>query len=522
MIHVPGVMALFTLPVCFGAGESYAIWPFLVTALLSLALGQLLYRSFLTAEDARLHHGMMVAALGWLIVPAIGSIPFFGVAHYLSHSTEAAPTVQAFLQTSNFIFEAFSGFTGTGLTMAVHPADLPRSLQWWRSFTEWIGGGGVILLMLSILSHRASAYSLYHSEGRSKKIRPSVVSTVRTIWWIYLSFTLVSVALLRIVGMSWWEALNHGMTGISTGGFSVTDGSIGDYGAGVKWAVILIMILGTISFAVHYRILSKRQWSALWGDAQHRMLWLLLGGGALLLLMENVWWSGTFIGVDSVFQWVSALGTAGFQTVDLRLMSPTGQLLLSLAMILGGAAGSTAGGLKQVRVALLHQGLLWRFRRIRQQPHQLTHYEFDGEPLEESEATKIVQNAGILAALWAVVLWSAVLVLIHVVPEEFSLSEVILEVSSAQGNVGLSTGITHPSLPWLGKLVLIVCMWMGRLEIIPTLILLSALLGYLRRPFQSGGPGRSNRAPKREKEKDNDRGGAEDAAKHSSDSESLK
>jgi trk system potassium uptake protein TrkH len=195
---------------------------------------------------------------------------------------------------------------------------------------------------------------------------------------------------------------------------------------------------------------------------------LFLGCGALLLLLENLWWSGSVAGVDSIFQWVSALGTAGFQTADLHLWSPTGRLLLSLAMIIGGAAGSTAGGLKQVRIAVLYQGLLWRFRRIRQQPHQLTRYAFDGESLEEGEATKMVQNAGVLVALWAVVLWSGVLILLHVVPERFSLSEVILEITSAQGNVGLSTGITHPDLPWLGKLTLIVCMWMGRLAWIST------------------------------------------------------
>jgi trk system potassium uptake protein TrkH len=218
------------------------------------------------------------------------------------------------------------------------------------------------------------------------------------------------------------------------------------------------------------------------------MLWLLLGCGTFLLVLENQWWSGLPFWVDSAFQWISALGTAGFQTVDLQSWSPTGRLLLSLAMIIGGAAGSTAGGLKQVRIGVLYQGLLWRFRRIRQQPHELTRYFFDGESLEEADATKMVQNAGVLAALWAVVLWAAILILLHVAPENFSLSDVILEVTSAQGNVGLSTGITHPDLPWLGKLTLILCMWMGRLEIIPSLILFSAFLAYLRKPFKRSGP----------------------------------
>ena len=483
MTHVPGLMAIGSLPICYWYGEVFAVWPFLITALASFFLGQLLWRSFKDSVDARLHHGMVVAALGWVIVPVLGTFPFLGIAFLMPDYGEASPTVLLFQEPLNSLFESFSGFTGTGLTMALRPSQLPHSLQWWRSFTEWIGGGGVILLMLSILSHTTSAYNLYFSEGRAKKILPSVVSTVRTIWWIYLLFTTVSILLLRVAGMPWWEAINHGMTGLSTGGFGVTDGSIGDYGPGVRLVVILVMILGSISFAVHYQVITRGRVSALWEDVQHRTLWWFLALGTMVLLAENLWWSGSFLWVDTVFQWASALGTAGFQTVDLHTWSPTGQLLLSLAMILGGAAGSTAGGLKQVRVALLIRGLRWRIHRIRLRPHEMTKYELDGESLEESEAFRMVQNAGTLTALWAVVLWVGVLVLIHLVPREYGLSEVILEVSSAQGNVGLSTGITHPSLPWLGKVTLILIMWMGRLEIIPTLILLMAFFRWLAGPL---------------------------------------
>ncbi len=489
MIHVPGLMALCSIPVCLVFDERYAIGPLVVTAALSLGLGQMLFRYLRVDEEARLHHGMVVAAIGWLVVPVIGMIPILGVALRLSALGAGSPTVLVFLNPINALFESFSGFTGTGLTMALRPSQLPHSLQWWRSFMEWIGGGGVILLMLSILSHTTSAYSLYFSEGRSKKILPSAISTVRTIWWIYLLLTVVSILLLRGVGMSWWEAINHGMTGLSTGGFGVTDKSIGDYDVLTQVMAMVVMILGATSFAVHYQVLSKGRLSALWQDSQHRMLWVLLGLGSALLMLENYWWSGSFLWVESAFQWVSALGTAGFQTEDLHAWSPTGRLLLSLAMVLGGAAGSTAGGLKQVRVVLLHKGLRWHLRRIRLKPHQLLKYELDGEVMEESEANRMVQNAGTLAVLWAVVLGVGIVVLLHCVPPQYALSEVILEVSSAQGNVGLSTGITHPSLPLIAKLSLILSMWMGRLEIIPTLIVVSIVFGWLKRALRREGTG---------------------------------
>ncbi len=489
MIHVPGLMAVCSIPVCFAFGERYAIGPLVVTAVLSLGLGQMLFRYVRVDEEARLHHGMVVAAIGWVVVPVIGMIPILGVALRLSALGDGSPTVLVFLNPINALFESFSGFTGTGLTMALRPSQLPHSLQWWRSFMEWVGGGGVILLMLSILSHTTSAYSLYFSEGRSKKILPSVISTVRTIWWIYLLLTVVSILLLRGVGMSWWEAINHGMTGLSTGGFGVTDKSIGDYDVLTRVMAMVVMILGAISFAVHYQVLSKGRLSALWQDSQHRMLWMLLGLGSAVLMLENYWWNGSFHWVDSVFQWVSALSTAGFQTEDLHAWSSTGKLLLSLAMVLGGAAGSTAGGLKQVRVVLLHKGLRWRLRLIRLKPHQLLKYEVDGEAMEESEATRMVQNAGTLAVLWALVLGAGIVVLLHCVPPHYGLSDVVLEVSSAQGNVGLSTGITHPSLPWIAKLSLVLSMWMGRLEIIPTLIVVSIVFGWLKRALRREGTG---------------------------------
>jgi trk system potassium uptake protein TrkH len=484
MIHVPGLMAVGSIPICYFFDEHYAVWPLLTTALISLGLGQILFRVFRVDEEARIHHGMIVAAIGWVIVPIIGTIPFLGIASRLLASGDATPAVRVFVEPVNALFESFSGFTGTGLTMALRPSQLPHSLQWWRSFMEWIGGGGVILLMLSVLSHTASAYNLYFSEGRSKRIFPSVISTVRTIWWVYLLFTAFSILLLRGVGMPWWEAINHGMTGLSTGGFAVTDNSIGDYEPLIRLVVIFVMILGAVSFAVHYRVLSEGRLSALWKDSQHRMLWVLLGLGSGALVLENIWWPVEFHWVDSVFQWVSALGTAGFQTIDLHRLSPTGQLLLSLAMVLGGAAGSTAGGLKQVRVVLLTKGLQWRVQRIRLKPHELLKRQFDGEAVEESDAIRMVQNAGTLAALWVLVLGAGVVVLLHVVPAQYGLSDVILEVSSAQGNVGLSTGISHPGLPSVAKLTLILSMWMGRLEIIPTLIVLSFMFHWLKKPFR--------------------------------------
>lgn len=481
LLHVPGVMALASLPVCFVFREYYAIWPFLWTALVSLGSGQLLYRCFYkTAEAAGLRPAMLTVALGWGLIPLLGAIPLMAIATHLATSPEAPLTVLEFQHPWNAVFESYSGFTGTGLSVALRPSELPHSLQWWRSFTEWIGGVGVIVLVLSVLEPATDDYYLYHAEGREKKIGLTVTSTAKWIWRIYLLYTGLSVLLLRLVGMSWWSALNHGMTAIATGGFSVTDNSLSDYSSVIQLAVVPIMIAGAISFSTHYQLLSQGRLTALWQSAQHRALWLLLGVGTLVLLLENYWFRGSFLWVDTLFQWTSALTTCGLSTVKLQTWSPSAQLLLSLAMVFGAASGSTVGGLKLSRVVALYKGVLWRFRRISLRPHELMRYTINGEVLKELQANRRVEAAAILGTIWLMLLGVGVFTLTHVVWPQYDLSNVILEVASAQGNVGLSTGITHSSLHWVGKLTLILLMWMGRLEIIPVLMLLSLPLKPLR------------------------------------------
>ncbi|MGB7442187.1 MAG: TrkH family potassium uptake protein [Coleofasciculaceae cyanobacterium] len=473
-LHVPGLMALLSLVVCLFCREYYALRPFILTAIASLGAGQLLYRRFKKAQTSNTRYAMLTVALAWGILPLFGAIPFILIASHLAQFPETPVTVLEFQKSWNAIFEAFSGFTSAGLSMALHYSELPRSLLWWRSFMEWIGGVGVIVLVVSLLEPSTDASQLYNAEGREKKISLTLQATVRRIWWIYLLYSLASIILLRVVGMTWWEALNHGLTGISTGGFSVRDDSIGAYSAAVKIAVIVIMTAGAISFPAHYQLLRHGRFKALWQSPQHKALWFLLVVGTLVLLLVNYSDRGSFLWVDTVFQWSSALGTCGFGTVDLQGWSEKAKLWLSLAMFIGGAAGSTAGGLKLNRFVFLYNAVVWRFQRISLKPHQLMRYDFDGEVLTEAEANRQIEAAAVLAILMIVTLITGVFVLLQVVLPEYTLADVIFESASALSSVGLSTGISHPDLPWVGKLTLIILMWMGRLEIIPVLLLFSA------------------------------------------------
>ena len=472
-LHVPGVMAVVSLPVCLLSGETYALVPLFTCAIASLVIGQLLYRQTNSKASNRIPYAMATAALGWLLVPLFASIPLLMTANASNLAPDLSATILEFQNPWNSIFEAFSGFSSTGLSMAFNYGELPHTLQWWRSLMEWVGGVGVIVLVISLLEPTTEPYQLYNAEGREQRIGLTLSKTVKRIWWIYIVYTIGSIFLFRIVGMNWWEALNHGMTGIATGGFSVSQGSIANYSIAVKLAAIAVMIFGAISFSAHFQLLRHRKLSAFWADNQHQALWFLLLTGTLLLWGFHQLANRDVAFIDVVFQWTSALTTCGFSTVSVSDWDGGAKLLMALVMAVGGAAGSTAGGIKLQRFVIIFKAIIWRFRRISLLPHEMMRYQLNGELLKETEASRRVDAAAVLAILWLSILAIGVLILQYLKLPTYELVDVIFEVASATSGVGLSTGITHPDLPWLGKLTLILLMWMGRLEIISALLLLT-------------------------------------------------
>ncbi len=479
LVPVVGLMALFSLIVPIAFGESFAIIPLAVTAGASFALGAALYLPLRkVAGETQLKHGLIIAAFGWLLVAALGSLPFVLTAVMIDPSS-STETLRYFKDPASAFFESISGYTGTGLTMAVRADLLPKSLQWWRSFTEWIGGMGVIVLMLSILAGPrpgAANHSLYYAEARSERIHPSINSTLRTMWWIFFLYTFISVIALWGAGMPMWEAINHAMTGISTGGFSVTANSIASYDSvAIELVLIPIMLLGAISFAVHYEMM-RGKGTILWHDFQTRWFLLLVLIGIAVLTLENLGVIGGFHALrQSAFQMVSSITCTGFQTADLRIWSPTGKLLLAVAMFIGGAAGSTAGGIKVMRMLILMKGVQWRFRKIVSPRQAIVPFRIGDSTVDESQVGQRLEDASLITFLWLVFLGLGVVVLLHSVPPDYTLSDVVFEVASAQGNVGLSVGITHPTMSLVSKLMLCFNMWIGRLEIIPVLMLVRAL-----------------------------------------------
>jgi trk system potassium uptake protein TrkH len=495
MLQALSLMMAVTVVVALVWGEFYAVPALLVSGVVPLAIGSALTSYFGGAVEVGKLHGMMIAASGWFLVALFGSLPFYLIAWTIhidpaflnppDLTGRAASTVGAFRYPLNAFFESMSGFTGTGLTMTDDESSLPRSLQWWRSFIEWVGGVGVIVLTTAILARPGSgSLTLYESEAREEKIHPSIVSTVRTIWWIFLLFTFLSITLLWLAGMPAWDAINHGMTGLSTGGFSITDNSIATYDSVViDFALFPVMILGGIAFPVHYLIL-RGELRNFYTDLQTRwFLGFLALGTAILtaLLLDAGPYATAFETFRyASFQFVSALSCTGFQTAgSLGPKWPAAaQLAVAFAMSIGAAAGSTVGGIKLIRVATFTKGTLYRIRGVFVPDTVVRRFELDGRRLDDQEAAREIEEAAIISFLWVVFLSLSTVVLLLAVPSgpgEFTLENVIFEVTSAQGNVGLSAGITGPDMPTPAKTIFLFNMWIGRLEIIPVLVLLRGL-----------------------------------------------
>jgi len=478
-------------------GEFYAIPSMLVSAAVPFGLGRLLTVRFEGTGTPGKLHGMIIAAMGWFCVGIFGSLPFLLIAWTVElgpavlNTPDQTATLAAFTRPVNAVFESTSGFTGTGLTMTDDEAVLPRTLQWWRTFSEWVGGVGVIVLTTAILARPGSgSLTLYESEARSEKIHPSIVSTVRTIWWIFLLLTFVAIFALWLAGMPIWEAINHGMTGLSTGGFSVTDNSIGTYDSLTIDVVMLpVMILGSIAFPVHYLIL-QGQLNNFYEDLQTRWLLVMfvLGSAALSGML---YFSSSFSELVpalrfGTFQFVSALTCTGFQTavgpvknsanVALGNWPVAGQLTVAFGMLVGGAAGSTVGGIKVIRLATLIKGVQHRIADVFYPSSAVRRLEIDDRRLSEREIHQEIEEAAIVSFLWFLFLGLGTFGLLAFLPEgAYALENVVFEVASAQGNVGLSSGITGPSMPDLAKVMFMFNMWIGRLEIIPVLVTLRAI-----------------------------------------------
>lgn len=453
-----GFLLLPALTACIYAETCWQ--QFLLTALLCAAAGTVLH--LIPVKKAQMHSrdGFVAVALSWVLLALFGALPyvFTGV---LDSYIDA-------------LFETVSGLTTTGSSTFTAVSHLPRSVLLWRSLTQWMGGMGVLVLFLALtpkLGEGAVFLMRAESPGPIKtKLVPKVGGTAKILYLIYVVLTLCEVLALRLAGESWFSAVCHSFTTMATGGFSIYDTSLAGASKAVMWIVTVFSFLAGVNFSLMFLSVRGRVKEALRSEE----LWIYVGvvTATTLLLCVNLW-AQAGVGfhdsiTDAAFQTVTIITTTGFATVDFALWPTFCRMALVMLMFTGGCAGSTSGGIKISRIAILCKSLKRELKRLAH-PNHVSVIKMDGQAVEE----RVVSSAGAFIAAYLLVLLAGALVVSW---DNYGFQESFAASLTCISNVGPGLGILGPMenfsiLSPLSKLVLSLEMLMGRLELMPLLAL---------------------------------------------------
>ena len=406
----------------------------------------------------------LAVALSWVMACLAGSVP------YALSPDLGLPLVDA-------LFESFSGFTTTGATVLSDLESKPRSLLLWRALTQWIGGMGVVLIGVAVLPILGiGGMALYKAEapGPSKdKLVPRISETARILWSLYLGLTVLGIVALKLAGLSLFDAVCHAMCATATAGFSTHDASFGHFSSGwVRLTGMVLMVLGATSFAVLHRTLTRGiPWSA--SLELRAYVALLVIGSAILALDLRAErpeeFASTLEALDQAsFQVVSIATTSGFTSTDYDAWPTFSKSLLFMLFFVGGMAGSTAGGVKLVRVVLLVRHALAQFFYL-SHPRGVRSLKLDGRVVDGNT----LQSVAAFAGMWGVLTLVGMLAFAATGLDMFS----ALSASAASlGNVGPGFAAVGPANTWqalAAEAKLIACVWMilGRLELYTVLVL---------------------------------------------------
>lgn len=437
-------------------------FPFIITILLLCAAGLGMRMLGRTEQiNLRAREGFLCVALAWILLAAFGALPF-------TLSGLIPNYIDAF-------FEAVSGFTTTGATVLTDFDNRPEGIMFWRSFTHWIGGMGVLVLTLALLPQlggRTSHLVRAESPGPTlSKIAPRMGDTAKILYMVYAMLTLVTWIALLLAGMNPYDAAIHSFGTAGTGGFSNYAASVGHFNSpAIDWILTFFMVLFGINFTLFYRLLLG-DWHSI-RDNEELKWYLALYAGVMLLITIIILpeYEGFTTALRyAAFQTATIISTTGYATTDFNIWPVTAKMLLLIVMITGSCAGSTAGGLKICRVGMLcKQGM----REVRRtfQPRRVQVVRFDGKGVDED----VLHQVAVFAVMYAllVVLGAMLLSFEGLYDFETNLTAALTCVS----NVGPGFGAVGPagnfaSYGPLSKLLLSLLMLAGRLEILPMLAL---------------------------------------------------
>ena len=425
-----------TLPAVTGLIYGEKTWTsFLITGLISALAGTLLVVRRPEKPHFFMKEGCVSVALSWIALSLIGSLPFM-ISGTIPHFVDA-------------LFETVSGFTTTGASIMASVEDAPRCILMWRSFTHWIGGMGVLVLLLSIIKMSGgSQMNLMKAESPGpsvSRLAPTVRSTAKILYTIYLLMTVLETVILLLCGMPIFDALTTAFGTAGTGGFGIKNDSMGGYSVTIQIVVTVFMILFGINFNVYFLLLSKKWKQALKNEEVRWYLAIILG--AVLLIGWNI--RGVY----------GSMGKAIQQEVS--------RTILVLLMFVGACAGSTGGGIKVSRFIILLKAMKKEIKQYLH-PRQIRKIRMDGRVVEH----EVVRNVNVFMVVYIMIFATSVFILAF---DNLDLITNFTAVAATFNNIGPGLELVGPTANFnvfsdVGKYVLIFDMLAGRLEIFPLLL----------------------------------------------------
>ncbi|MEL6892198.1 MAG: TrkH family potassium uptake protein [Actinomycetota bacterium] len=445
----------------------------LSTGLVLGLAGAVLRRMTVTPRSMRVLDVFTAVTVTWVVIAIVGAIPYLVTGH--------------FSRVDDALFEAISGFTTTGATVTPDIEATSKGLLFWRSTTQWMGGMGVIVLVVAVLPTVGSGgMTLMQAEApgpTGERLTPRVRETARRLWAVYIGFTIVWAALYAVAGMSLYDAVSHSFTTVSTGGFSPYQSSMAQFeSAWIQWLAIVGMFIAGTSFALLYKVI-RRNPAPLFLSTEFQVYVFVVAAVTMWVFVTSGNSGGQAAGFrDSLFTTLATLTTTGYVTTEYGLWSQTAQSVLLIALPIGAMAGSTAGGIKLVRVmavsSFAHREALKHLH-----PKLVRPVRVGNGILADDIANKVV---GFL--LLALVIFGGGSFLIAATGPDmitaFSAS------ATALGNVGPGLGgLDHTgdflAVPALGRAIAMAQMLLGRLEIYPVILALSVVTLRIRLPRRS-------------------------------------
>ncbi|MGI5891899.1 MAG: TrkH family potassium uptake protein [Bacillota bacterium] len=453
---------LVPLGIAIYQGEISSIFAFIIITAITFVLSLLLIRKKPVKKAIYAKEGFIIVGLAWILISFLGSFPFY-----------ISGTIPSFIDA---FFEAVSGFTTTGVTTLSNIDALPVSMIFWRSFTNWIGGMGVLVFILAIISlaggnavHLMRAESPGPSPG---KLVPKIGHTAKILYSIYLGLTVIQIILLLAGGMPLFDSIVNAFSTAGTGGFSINNNSIAHYDSAYLQGVITtFMIIFGVTFNFYYFIIIKKLSQAL----RYEEVWvyLIIIGSAMALVTMNIYgviyqgWGESFRYAS--FQVASVITSTGFSTADFATWPQFSQITLLFLMFVGGCAGSTAGGIKVIRLLLLFKAARLEMDKLIH-PRAVQSLHLNGKPVDPLTIRGI--RSYMVAYILIVVITTLVVSL-----DGFDFTTTFSAIACTINNVGVGLGAIGPSGSFadfsiLSKIMFIFNMLAGRLEIFPIWIML--------------------------------------------------